>query len=174
MTEHLSEREGVPRKSEHPSGYSYSAQTYNHKKCRCEWCKKAKANEYQIKQGREPKWVIPRAPGEAPPRPPGVVWLDPSGITTVVRCERCQKNYGPWLFDEAGAKAFQESHLAGHYADPPFDWSAYDQARLMPHPGGRPPLEDKPLCTDELCSEDAVGKGLCRKHYQRAYREARS
>lgn len=167
MTERLSEREGVPR-TEHPYGVPYGNKAYNSKqwRCRCDWCKKSKANDYQIRKGREPKFVIPRAPGEAPPRPPGVVWIDPSGITTVVRCERCKKNYGPWLYDESGAKAFQESHLATHYADPPFDWSAYDAERIMKHPGGRPPLEDRPLCSREDCTEDSRSLGLCAAHYK--------
>ncbi|EQM78201.1 hypothetical protein L687_16880 [Microbacterium maritypicum MF109] len=59
-----------------------------------------------------------------------------------------------------------------HAEEAPFDWTAYDKARLIRHPGGRPPLEDKPMCTAEDCTEDSHAKGLCNTHYRRALREA--
>lgn len=174
MSEDLSAREGVPR-TEHPAGKPYSQGTYN-KGCRCPGCKIAKANARLEKLGK-PTLPLPEleVPVTLPKRPPGVVWMDPSGITTVVRCERCNKAYGPWVYDEQGARDFRDAHNEIHRLDPAFDWSAWSQERLMKNPGGRPPLEpdEVELCSVEGCSSMRHAKGLCHTHYTASYRASK-
>src|SRR6188508_392674 len=133
-------------------GMPISVATYS-KGCRCEDCK-ALGSARRAENYRRAKAGLTRL------RPPGVVWVDDSGITQVVRCERCDKNYGTWVLDPEEAKAFADAHRHGHIEDAPFDWSAYDEARLMKNPGGRPPLDERPLCENEVCTEPAHAKGL--------------
>lgn len=160
LSEDPAERVGDPR-TIHPEGRPYSVGSYN-RGCRCVTCKGLKANDYQKRRGRPPRVNVP---GTELKRPPGVVWLDWSGITGVVRCERCQKNYGTWL-DQHTASKFREAHADLHAAEPPFDWSAYDAERIMKNPGGRPPRVDVPLCREEDCLEDSRKLGLCETHYK--------
>lgn len=152
----------------HPEGKPFSVAEYG-RGCRCDGCKLLKRNARLARLGRLEK------PSDAPvKRPPGIVWVDPSGITTVVRCERCQKNYGPWVYDEDGAKAFADLHRELHAKDAPFDWSAYDAERIVINRGGRPPLEPDEIepCAEAGCSEASRAKGLCDTHYRAAKRAA--
>lgn len=154
---------------EHGTITRYNSKRY---KCRCDLCTDA-IRTYRREYARTLRAPKNRPETEGLPlRPPGIVWVDDSGITTVVRCERCNKNYGPWIFDKEAAAAFRKLHHEMHAGEAPFDWSAWDQERLIKHPGGRPPLEDKPMCSAEDCTEDAHARGLCNTHYRRALREA--
>ena len=159
----------VPSPPEHPEGRPYNIASYN-RGCRCEGCRTVKANARRIKRG-EPILTIPEleAIHKAPKRPPGWCWVDDSGITQVVRCERCDKNYGTWVLDKTAAQSFREAHAQTHAGEPAFDWSAWDTERLI-KAGGRPPLDERPLCEDELCTEPNYSKGLCQKHYMRQLR----
>lgn len=161
----LSAREGVPHTAEHRPGKPYSVTEYN-RGCRCEGCTATKANYRLAKLGQP----LRPMPGEVrvearPKRPPGVVWLDWSEITAVVRCERCDKNYGVWL-DKSEAVRFQQAHNDLHAGEVAFDWSAWDTARLMKNPGGRPPRDEVPECSREECLEDARTLGMCATHYK--------
>jgi len=149
----------------------YRSKRYN---CRCEVCKAANSayarQRYLRRKGASEEAA--QAAYDRPKRPPGIVWTDATDITAVVRCERCDKNYGPWVFDLEGAHAFAQDHRNTHLEDPPFDWSAYDAQRLFKGAGGRPAPEG--LCTEEGCLRGPTRQGLCQMHYMRAYREAAS
>lgn len=147
--------------SEHLHDHPVSAATYR-RGCRCQSCRTA-ASAYSAEHRRAKKGL--------PKRPPGIVWVDDSGVTQVVRCERCDKQYGPWVLDKPAAQAFAVDHTSTlHTGAPPFNWSAYDAERLMKNPGGRPPLTNKPLCTEDDCTEDVHARGLCSTHYKRLAR----
>lgn len=160
---------GQKSRADRPIPEHGTTQRYNKPHgCRCAPCEEA-ARKYRADWYQQNK---AKKKAGKPARPPGAIWVDDSGITQVVRCERCDKTYGTWVLDLEAAQAFRQKHSELHTEDGPFDWSAYDKARLIKHPGGRPPLEDKPMCTAEDCTEDAHAKGLCNTHYRRALREA--
>lgn len=101
------------------------------------------------------------------PRPPGWCWVDSSAHTHVVRCERCDKNYGVF-FSKPEATAFAKVHRHTHAGEEEFEWAGFSPAPLIKNPGGRP-RKDKGTC--EQCSQPAHARGLCQSHYARAYRE---
>lgn len=142
-------------------------------KCRCDVCKLAKRNWRFTRLGELDKVVEIETP-RTRPRPPGVVWVDATDYTAVVRCERCDKNYGTWVLDREGALAFAREHAYLHAGEPPFDWASYD--RGLPAGGpkqGRPQVRGG-MCSEDACTAEVQSKGLCNKHYMRVYRSGAS
>ncbi|MGF6821173.1 hypothetical protein M2317_000059 [Microbacterium sp. ZKA21] len=99
-------------------------------------------------------------------RPPGVVWIDWSGVTAVVSCERCTRVYGPWL-DIDEAKAYAKEHREQH-PGARLDADTYSDEPLIPY-GGRPTLATS--CTATGCTARPHARGLCMTHYQAERRE---
>ena len=158
----------------HPEGKSYSVSTYN-RGCRCDKCKAIKANDYRIRSGKPPRHVV-ESDGTAilaPMRPPGWCWVDNSGLTQVVRCERCDKNFGTWVDDAEGAALFAAEHRnTFHHGEKAFDWSKWEKAYLVKNPGGRPVNLEPAECSEDDCYKNAMAKGLCMAHYQKQRRAA--
>lgn len=103
-------------------------------------------------------------------RPPGVVWIDWSGVTAVVACEACKLTFGPWL-DLGPAKAYAAEHRATH-PGARLNADDYIDEALIKNPGGRPRLSPE-VCTLDDCDTLHYSRGLCERHYRAALKTER-